>query len=241
MQETELKFEREELHGVVAVGSYLYDAARRMGVEVECERMGESDDCAMKITRGGEFLSEITEAEIKQLSQERRLNGERLACQAKIERAEGEVAIMTTKKKEEEKPDYEVKREAYRKEFEELPLEKKIASLVELEAIALSDTFSFIINSPYKLVGKFMDVLAEFGLKMDEEAKKQTRPKEHQPEKGDDQPSVSEETDKTDDDEPSVSDEIIDAIENEPSVSEETADKKSGRGKKSEEPPTPSV
>ena len=176
-KEAELKFEREELHGVIAVGTYLFDGARRMGVEVECERMGESDSCAMKVTAGGEFLSEVTKAEIKQLSEERRKAGERLACQAKIERV-GEVKIMTTKKKEEEKPDYEVKKEAYRKEFEELPLEKKIASLVELEAIALGDTFSFIINSPYKLVGKFMDVLAEFGLKMDEEAKKQTRPKE---------------------------------------------------------------
>lgn len=237
MQEAEIKFKREELSGVIPVGTYLFDAARRMGAEVECERTGETDDCAMKVTRGGEFLSEITKAEIEQLSDERRRGGERLACQAKIERV-GEIEIMTTEKKEEEKPDYEAKREAYRKEFEELPLEKKIASLVELEAIALGDTFSFIINSPYKLVGKFMDVLAEFGLKMDEEAKKQTRPAEHR--NGDGEPSVKEEN--HDDDEPSIKEETLNADDNKPSVSEDNTDEKTAGGEKAEEePPAPSV
>ena len=232
MKEAELKFEREELSGVIPVGTYLFDAARRMGVEVECERLGESDECAMKVTHGREFLSDVTKAEIEHLSDERRKSGERLACQAKIERA-GEIAIMTTEKKEEVKPDYEVKREAYRKEFEELPLEKKIASLVELEVIALGDTFSFIVNSPYKLVGKFMDILAEFGLKMDEEVKKQTRPKEHQP---NEEPSVSEETVDADDNKPSVSEETGNS-DDEPSVSE---DNNTMSGNTSESP-TPSV
>jgi len=190
MEQVEIKFEREELTGVIPVGTYLFDAARRMGVEVECERLGESDLCAVRVTGGRELLSELTKAEIGQLSDERRSSGERLACQAKIERA-GEITIMTTKKEEPAKPDYDAKKEAYRKDFQDLPLEKKIASLVDLEAIALGETFSFIINSPSMIVGKLMDVLAEFGLRMEDEAKKQTRPAEHQP---DEQPSVKEET-----------------------------------------------
>lgn len=176
--EVEVKFEREKISGVVPVGTYLFDAARRLGVEVECERAGETDECAMRVKDGAEFLSEITKAEIKHLTAKRRKNGERLACQAKFEHS-GEVVIMTTKKKEEKKPLDDEKVEAYRKEFEELPLEKKVASLLQLEAITLGETFSFVLNSPSMIVSKFLDVLAEFGLKIEDEAKKATRPNEH--------------------------------------------------------------
>jgi len=222
MQEAEIKFERENLEGLVAVGTYLAEAARRMGIELATEEFGEAEFSAVKINKGSELLSAPTKTEIENLSAERRGGGERFAEQAKIERA-GEITIMTTKKKEETKPEYEAKREAYRKEFEELPLEKKVASLVELESITLSETFSFVINSPYKIVGKIMDVLAEFGLKMEEDAKKQTRPEEHQTAAADGQPSVSEEP--KDKNPP-------------PSVSEENEDKKTTRGKKVEPPPS---
>jgi ferredoxin len=181
MEEVDIKFEREEISGIVAPGTYLYDAARRFGIEVECERKGETDACAMQILLGRELLSDYTKAENEQLSAQRRQNGERLACQVKIEKS-GEVTIMTKEKVKEEKETAEEKRESYKKEFEEMPLEKKIASLIELEAIALGETFSFILNSPYLIFGKAMDVLAEFGLKFEKEAKEATRPTEHKAE-----------------------------------------------------------
>ena len=176
--EVEVKFEREDISGIVPVDSYLFDAARRMGIEVECERRGESDLCAMRVKEGGELLSEITKAEKEHLTSKRRKNGERLACQAKFEQT-GEVVIMTTKKKEEEKTAEEEKYEAYRKEFEELPLEKKVANLLQLEAITFGETVSFVLNSPSMIVGKVMDVMAQFGLKIEDDAKKATRPEEH--------------------------------------------------------------
>ncbi|HXG85407.1 MAG TPA: hypothetical protein VNI84_15405 [Pyrinomonadaceae bacterium] len=178
MREVELKFEREDVIGIVPPDTYLFDAARRLGVEVECERRGESDDCAMRVKKGAEFLSELTEREKEHLTAKRLKGGERLACQVKLEKP-GEIVIMTHEKKVEEKPKEEVQTEEYRKQFEELPLEKKIASLLELEGIALSETFSFVLNSPSHIVGKFMDVLAEFGLKLEEDDKKAKRPKEH--------------------------------------------------------------
>ncbi len=209
MQQAEIKFEREDLEGLVAVGTYLAEAARRMGVDLATEEFGEAEFAIVKISRGSELVSAPTKTEIENLSAERRAGGERFADQAKIERA-GEITIMTTKKQEAEKPEYEAKREAYRKEFEELPLEKKVASLVELESIALSETFSFVINSPYKIVGKLMDVLAEFGLQMEADAKKQTRPAEHQTAEDDSQTSVN----------------------------GENKNKKTTRGKKTEQPPS---
>ena len=182
MTEVKISFEgAEERSGLIAVGTYLFDAARRLGIEVQddCGRRGECDSCAMKITQGSEFLSAPTAAEIKQLGEQRIKDGERLSCQAKLEKA-GEVVVMITQKKEENKPETEEdKINEFRKEFEELPLEKKIASLVELEAIALSDTFSFVLNSPYKIIGKIMDVMAEFGLKLEDEEKEAKRPEEH--------------------------------------------------------------
>ena len=180
MEEVEIKFEREKRDGVVAVGTYLFDAGRRLGVDVEaeCGRIGECDSCEMRITHGIDFLSEPTVAEIKQLSAARRKNRERLSCQVKFEKP-GEVVVMTNKKKKEDLPKDEERTEEYRKQFEEMPLEKKIASLVQLEAIALGETFSFVVNSPTAILGKMMDVLAQFGLKMDADAKNATRPDEH--------------------------------------------------------------
>lgn len=209
MAEIEVNFEREKISGVVAVGTYLFDAARRMGIEVEaeCERRGECDSCAMRVKTGEEFLSDVTKAEIEHLTSKRRKNGERLACQVKFERT-GEVSIMTHKKKEEKKPAEEVKYDAYRKEFEELPLEKKVANLLHLEAVTLSETVSFVLNSPSMIVSKFMDVLAEFGLKMEDDAKKATRPSEHH------------EDDEVDEAEKNVADKTVEDAETAPTHTE---------------------
>ena len=215
MNEVELKFERENLAGLVAVGTYLSDAARRFGIELQGEEFDEKEFSVVKIIKGGELLSAPTKTESELLTDHRRKQGDRLAEQAKIEKA-GEIIVMSTKKKVEEKPTEEEKQEQYRKDFEELPLQKKIASLLELESIALSETLSFIINSPQKIVSMGMDVLAEMGLKLEDDAKKQNRPEEHQ--NGDGEPSVKEETQEAA--EPSVKEETQEATE--PSVKEET-------------------
>ena len=180
MTQADIKFERENLEGLIPVGTYLFDAARRIGVDIadECGRLGECDSCAVTVKSGMNLLSEVTAAEKEQLSEARLKKGERLTCQVKIEKV-GEIVIMTKEKKVEEKPKEEEMKKEYKKEFRDLPLEKKISSLVELEAIALGDTFSFILNSPSHIVGKFMDVLAEFGLKMEQEEQDAKKPKEH--------------------------------------------------------------
>lgn len=115
----DLKFEREDRSGIVAVGTYLYDAARRLGIEIEaeCGRSGECNTCSVRIKSGKEFLSEVTEREKLHLTSKQRKDGERLACQVKIKSA-GEITVMTNKKKEEVKPKEEEKVEEYRKQFE---------------------------------------------------------------------------------------------------------------------------
>jgi len=193
--EAELIFEREDVKGVAVVGTYLIDSARRLGIEIidECGRLGLCDSCAVTIKSGAEFLTAPTKAEIELLSDERRKNGERLSCQAKIGSI-GEIVVVTKKKAD----DSELKdaNEEYRKEFSDLPLEKKIANLLHLEAMTLSETFSFILNSPYKIVGKVMDVMAEFGLKMEDETKNATRPAEHKTEESGDNGGKSKKSEK---------------------------------------------
>lgn len=190
MNEAEVVFENEGLEGVVPVGTYLSDAAKRIGVrEGFCEIadiQAGSHQCAVEVKNGSDNLSSRTDAELELLPEDMRKNGHRLACFARIE-SNGEIVIMTQKKKEEAKPGEAVPTEEYKKTFADLPLEKKLSNLVELEVMALSETFSFVINSPYKVADKFMDVLAEFGLKKEADEKQAARPAEKSEDKSKDE------------------------------------------------------
>src|SRR5919199_4892652 len=72
--------------GIVAEGTYLWDAAKRLGARLpaECEGRGECDTCAVVVREGATLLSSLTNAERERLSPERLAAGQRLACQAKI-------------------------------------------------------------------------------------------------------------------------------------------------------------
>lgn len=177
MEEVEIKFEPSERSGIVPVGTYLSDAAARLGVEIvdEFDGEGEYEADVVQVTKGADLLSEPTKIEIEHLSSQGRNNGERLAGQVRIEKA-GEIVVMVAKKKEKET---EKEERDFKKEFSELPLEKKVANLLEMEMVTLSETFSFVFNSPFKIFEKGMDILAEFGLKMENDAKKAKRPGEH--------------------------------------------------------------
>ena len=181
MSDPVVRFEREDAEGIVAVGSYLGDAAKRFGVrfDPECPLIEPIEHhCAVEVIEGGELLSEKTSAEKEILTEESLGDPWRLACHAKIDKA-GEIVVMTKEKPKAEKEEEKDQAEDYRKRFEELPLEKKMAELVRLESIALSETLSFVINSPYKVADKVMDFMAEFGFKLDKEKKEASKPKEH--------------------------------------------------------------
>lgn len=183
MNDVEIRFEPDGLSGLVAVGTYLIEAAGRLGVEIEdsCGRKGECEDCRVTVVSGKELLSEPTTAEISVLSLERISKGERLSCQAKII-ASGEIVVMKPEKEIPESERKEDNFEKFRKEFYDMPLEKKIASLVELEAITLGETLAFVINSPFKVFDMLIDVMAELGLKLEKEERAQKRPPEHREE-----------------------------------------------------------
>lgn len=187
MPDTEVKFKREGLEGVVAVGSYLIDIAKRFGVRFDDVCVLEKNEhfCAVVVQSGSELLSGETKAEKDYFLSNPRKTHERLACQVKIEKS-GEIEIMTREKAKDEASEKAVEdnSEQYRKVFEEMPLEKKIANLVQLETIALGETVSFIMNSPFKIADMMMGVMAEFGFKKEEQQKTAVRPDEHKSDTG---------------------------------------------------------
>ena len=181
----EIKFEVEnqpERSGVVPEGTYLWDAAKRLGVHLkaECDGRGTCDTCAVTVSKGREMLSTATSAEMQHLTDERRANGERLACQTRIER-NGELTVMVKKQEVEEEEESKQSSEPrdFRKDFQELPFEKKFATLVQIEAVALSETLNYVSNLPSYVAGKIMDVIGAFGKQMDEQKRAEKRPDEH--------------------------------------------------------------
>ena len=180
MKEAEIRFEREEVSGIIPVGTYLAEAARRLGVRfVEpCVPAEGVHHCELELTSGSDLLTAKTSAEEKYFEGKEAGPQNRLACQARIDK-EGEISVKTKESataKEEKKPETE---EEYRKRFSELPLDKKISELVQLEAIALSDTLSFVFNSPYTIGDKLMHLMAQFGFKKEEQEREAAKPEEH--------------------------------------------------------------
>ncbi len=181
MNEVDVKFESENLTGVVPVGTYLNDAASRLGIRFEpaCDPAEKTHSCTVTIQSGGELLSEPTSQE-KEAITDTVESGERLACQTRVEKV-GEIVVMTkAKDSEDEVPKtVEITGEDYRKQFAELPLEKKIGEIVQLEMMTLSETLTYVANAPYTIADKILGVMAGFGFSKEQKAKVETRPKEH--------------------------------------------------------------
>src|SRR6266513_2182278 len=93
----EITFEPEGASGLVAEGTFIWEAAKRLGVSirVDCRGRGECDSCAVTIDRGAALLSAATAAEEQILGADRLGDAgqrERLACQAILER-QGEIIV----------------------------------------------------------------------------------------------------------------------------------------------------
>jgi ferredoxin len=178
----DIKFEPDGRSGVIAEGTYLWDAAKRLGVRLpaECEGRGECDTCAVIVEKGATLLSSLTESERVRLSPERLAAGERLACQAKIERGGEELVLRPVPVTEREETTQETVKEL-RREFKELPLERKLATLVELEAVTMFQTLSAIADIPYKIGGKVLDLMAGRGRQLSQREREARRPAEHRP------------------------------------------------------------
>jgi ferredoxin len=173
------KIDGEEHAGIVAEGTYLLDAARRLGVRlpVECGGRGECDTCAVVVEEGATLIATLTDAERTRLSPERLAAGERLACQAKVERG-GDLVLRPVPATERGETTEEAG-SALRREFREMPLRKKLATLAELEAVTAYQTLDRIASLPYAVIEKGLDLLAGRGRKLHQREREARRPAEH--------------------------------------------------------------
>ena len=151
-------FEPSGISGVVAEGTYVVDAARRMGVSLGtgCTiGKGECPACVVSVKSGAQLLSAPSVAEEKQLGLEHLNESLRLACQVKIEYP-GEVVVMVAARPERVTSQVDAESDLKQK-FGTLPLSKKIATLVQLEAITMSEAFDSAIEKPLKFGSKAFD------------------------------------------------------------------------------------
>ncbi len=150
-------FEPSGVSGVVAPGTYLIDASRRLGVSLgsHCARGSQNHSCVVRIGAGSELLSARSLEEEKFLSGSDLDSTYRLGCQVKIE-SPGEVTVNVTSRTvgpgANNPTDADV-----RKSFSELPLQKKIATLLQLEAITMSEALDAAIEKPMALGTKAFD------------------------------------------------------------------------------------
>jgi len=124
-------------------------------MSLDCKGVGECTTCQISILSGAELLSTPTEVENRILGVERLAQQQRLACQARLERS-GELIVHVSP--ETEKAAYKPGETAgMRKEFGELPLNKKIKTLVQLEAITMYEALNAVIDKPLAMGEKVFD------------------------------------------------------------------------------------
>jgi len=153
-----ITFEPSGIGGIVAEGTYLIDAARRMGVALGAGctvGKGECPACVVSVKSGANLISAPSVTEEKQLGLEHLNESLRLACQVKIEYP-GEVVVMVAARPERATTLVDTESELKQK-FGTLPLSKKIATLVQLEAITMSEAFDSAIEKPLKYGSKAFD------------------------------------------------------------------------------------
>ena len=145
-----ITFEPTGISGVVAQGTYLIDAARRMGASLGegCTAgKGDCPSCVVSVKSGAELLSTPSAAEEKYLGAENLDHDYRLACQAKIENHGDVVVMLSVVPPRSDAPPIDRQAELSQK-FGALPLGKKPATLVQLEAITMSEAFDSALEKP---------------------------------------------------------------------------------------------
>jgi len=155
-----ITFEPSGINGLVAEGTYLIDAARRMGAPLGAgctAGKGECPACLVSVKAGANLLSPPSMAEEKQLGLEQLDQSLRLACQVKIEN-HGDVVVMAAARPPTRPAETDTESEL-RKKFGALPLGKKLATLMQLEVIAMSEAFDSAIEKPLAFGSKTFDAI----------------------------------------------------------------------------------
>lgn len=154
-----ITFEPSGISGVVAQGTYLVDAARRMGAPLGAgctAGKGECPACLISVKTGADLLSSPSLAEETQLGNEQLDQSLRLACQVKLEN-HGDVVVMAATRSQHARPTEADTVAELQKKFGALSLGKKLATLMQFEAITASETLDAAIEKPLAFGSKAFD------------------------------------------------------------------------------------
>lgn len=170
----QITFEPNGDSGLVAEGTSIWEAARRLGVSLraECKGRGECDSCAVIINRGGALLSTATSAEEKMLGPERLGQAERLGCQA-ILLNQGEITLRLAPVAEENSERQNTLRG--------LPLKEKVGALIELEAVTIIEALNSLRGRYHALIGKVLNLTPETTKEAEQTTKDAKRTKKEGP------------------------------------------------------------
>jgi ferredoxin len=153
-----ITFEPSGVTGMVATGTYLIDAAKRLGAPVGAGCMrgkGECASCVVEVTSGAELLSPPGSIEEAFLTPEQLKQSQRLACHAKLE-GDGEVVLRVVRRPANAASNPHAGKDLT-KDFNTLPLQKKISTLLQLEAITVSEAMNAAIDKPLAFGAKTFD------------------------------------------------------------------------------------
>ena len=172
-----ITFQPSGISGLVAEGTYLIAAARRMGVPLGsgCTGSGECPDCQVLVTVGIDLLSPPTTAENNVLGI--LAGAHRLACQVMIERT-GELVVTTASPKDKSNTDSNQPSDL-RKQFSELSLDKKIAMLLQFEAVTMSEALDAAMEKPLALGTRALDAIARRAKAARAQERQKKQPPEH--------------------------------------------------------------
>ena len=145
-----ITFEPSGISGLVAQGTYLIEAARRMGAPLGAGCLagkGDCPSCVVAVKAGAGLLSPPTGIENRILGATGLSDSLRMACQAKIE-GQGDIVLMATAYRPQETvPPVDLPSDIEKK-FGELSLHQKIAALMKFEAITMSEAFDAALKKP---------------------------------------------------------------------------------------------
>ena len=154
-----ITFEPSGIGGDVAQGTYLIDAARRLGVSLGTgctSGKTECPSCLITVTSGSELLSSPSGVEERLLGTELLGQSHRMACQTKIEN-HGDLVVTVVPPKP--RPVNDQAEADLFKTFSELPLNKKIAALLQFETLTMSQAFDTALEKPLALGSRAFDAV----------------------------------------------------------------------------------
>ena len=166
-----IRFEKQGVEGIVPLGVTLADAGRSFGIRFDSCNKGHQ--CAVIVTAGIDNISPMSDLETEHFEVHGRSSNERLACEARIIKP-GEIVVMTKENTQEPKKAAAAASGDIHAEFNSLPLDKKFASLLQMEATTINEAVKYVADSSMKALEKLGDVISDFGAKVETEAKNAT-------------------------------------------------------------------